>query len=363
MITNSKIAAGNQLAAQMSDVASLIYLGKKYAHQVVFYKELRHWRRGLQFFDVFDIDINCLSRCDKDIVLDYEKKTAGRRNDWQAWYKNEDGLLQCDEKYYDEVSNSYVDFTKLDKYKNGVECDKNLETDLNNTNNNFDVLSGFGLMRSWNKNDYEYVVNQFKFKTEIKNIAAQKYINIQTTNNKQQTVSVHLRRTDYIALASLNLGLKYYKEALKYFSPDKYKIVVFSDDIEFCKSCGIFSGYDCYYAEGNTAGVDLCLMSMCDNNIIANSSFSAWAARLNRNVNKKVICPYNWVGYSDSTNQFLNGNWFDSDWIALHSGQSRKNMRKKEKTATRDIIYNLFRKLWQILPVGFRRRIKNILSK
>jgi hypothetical protein len=92
------------------------------------------------------------------------------------------------------------------------------------------------------------------------------------------------------------------------------KFYVFSDDIEWCKN--FFSDIlDFEFISGNNEIRDLYLMSSCENNIIANSSFSWWGAWLNKNPNKKVIAPSVWFG--PAKKNVITEDLYCKNWIKL----------------------------------------------
>jgi len=140
------------------------------------------------------------------------------------------------------------------------------------------------------------------FKKEISNLFEidqntdlylnQKYQKI--LNNK--TCSIHVRRGDYTHLPNHHPTQKidYYKNASKIIGVEK-TYLIFSDDIEWCKLNFDFLENKIFITD-NTDFQDLYLMSKCDDNIIANSTFSWWGAWLNPNPNKKVIAPKIWFG-------------------------------------------------------------------
>ena len=116
---------------------------------------------------------------------------------------------------------------------------------------------------------------------------------------KNLFVSIHVRRGDYLVHSDLfpPLPIEYYKKSIQYFNEKGYFIFdVYSDDIEYCKSIfneEIFYDYNTFiFNEGNNELEDLCSMSSCQHNIVANSSFSMVASWLNQNPNKIVLCPY-----------------------------------------------------------------------
>lgn len=110
-----------------------------------------------------------------------------------------------------------------------------------------------------------------------------------------KTCSLHVRRGDYVRLSEHHppCPISYYQSAMK-LMPEDTKYLVFSDDMVWCKENLI--GDNFIFIENNTDIFDLYVMSLCDNNIIANSSFSWWGAWLNNNVNKIVVAPSNWFG-------------------------------------------------------------------
>jgi hypothetical protein len=118
-----------------------------------------------------------------------------------------------------------------------------------------------------------------------------------------QTVSVHVRRGDYVSNRSTNLyhGIcpaAYYQQAFELISRrvQSPRFYVFSDDPEWTRANVQPPGYTIYIEHNRDAAFeDLRLMSSCRNHIIANSSFSWWGAWLNSCPEKIVIAPRKWL--------------------------------------------------------------------
>lgn len=111
----------------------------------------------------------------------------------------------------------------------------------------------------------------------------------------KKSVSLHVRRTDYLNSNGYHpvQSLSYYIESINLLGDYDF-VYIFSDDIRWCKENLTFDRM--VFVEGQDDVEDLWLMSLCKNNIIANSTFSWWAAWLNQNDDKKIISPKIWFG-------------------------------------------------------------------
>lgn len=137
--------------------------------------------------------------------------------------------------------------------------------------------------------------------------------------NEENSVGIHIRRGDYLKNWKYRglCGIDYYQKAIAYIlehikSP---KFFLFSDDIDWVKEniSPLLKGYDVTFVIWNhsiNSYKDMQLMAMCKNLIIANSSFSWWAAYLNQN-NPIVVAPEKWI------NSFMDFRIQYKDWITF----------------------------------------------
>lgn len=128
-----------------------------------------------------------------------------------------------------------------------------------------------------------------------------KNINFSNELKEFESVSLHIRRRDYLYNPNYNVCKEeYYKKAINKIleSLDNPIFVVFSDDPDWCDL--YLKQFNVDYKivnwnKGSDSYQDMFLMSQCKHNVIANSTFSWWGAWLNNNSGKIVIAPKKWT--------------------------------------------------------------------
>jgi hypothetical protein len=131
---------------------------------------------------------------------------------------------------------------------------------------------------------------------------------INCTTDNLCTVSLHIRRTDYVHLTS-HMGCKdidYYHHAYEVCMENLKKkgvdvssvvVMVFSDDVAWCKQNLKISNVVYFKDHHSLTDIEeLYAMSTCSHHIMANSTFSWWAVYLGDFSNKVVVAPKVWFG-------------------------------------------------------------------
>lgn len=139
----------------------------------------------------------------------------------------------------------------------------------------------------------EEIINKFTPNVDLNS----KCPNLLKEIENKNSVAIHIRRGDYVTFnGGKCLDIEYYNNAIKQLHNRENSLIefyVFTDDIDFCKQN--FSNVKNIKFIGEEAELtdleEFALMSKCKNFIIANSSFSWWAAYLASNRDKKVIAP------------------------------------------------------------------------
>lgn len=124
-----------------------------------------------------------------------------------------------------------------------------------------------------------------------------------------ESVALHFRRGDYTDPATASFhgacGPTYYEAAVKRFPGALFYI--FTNDPAWVKN-NLPAGISYEILSGSlthTQYEDLFLMSRCRHQVIANSSFSWWAAWLNDYAEKQVVAPLKWYAKEDLNVQHL----------------------------------------------------------
>jgi hypothetical protein len=118
----------------------------------------------------------------------------------------------------------------------------------------------------------------------------------------ERMAAVHVRRGDYLqhrtGIGNVDVGwalpLSYYHEALARL-PEGEGLAVFSDDPDWAAEQ--FKAWHPWVSRGQSAAVDMMAMATCRTIVMANSSFSWWAAWLNANSQKTVFAPEFHLGF------------------------------------------------------------------
>lgn len=153
-------------------------------------------------------------------------------------------------------------------------------------------VEGYFFDKIFYEEESELLMKEFQLKRrltlpeEIKNVLI-----------SRDTVSLHIRRGDFLKVGRDMSKDDYYKRAIMHIKnelPTPF-LFVFSDDIEWVQNNMKFDmDHMMISGKGFSDCEELTLMSMCKNNIIANSTFSYWGAWLNSNKKKIVISPRGW---------------------------------------------------------------------
>lgn len=250
----------------------------------------------------------------------------------KRWYENTDQNGESDVRKYElNIFKLKQDFYSHDKRSARWRI-FNRRTEFDDQDSPYEYHKDFFLLprestiRGYYQNAQYFIKHQsiirkdFEWKNALSKTDNEVYKKIKSA---KCSIAVHVRRGDY-AKSKINkdyfglLDMGYYSKAIqimksKYNNPTFF---IFSNDSAWCdKQFGMLPEAFVvkYDGETNSSESGLRLMSLCDNHIIANSSYSWWSAWLSKNNNKVVIAPKNWV----KSNKVESSNVALREWLRV----------------------------------------------
>ena len=216
-------------------------------------------------------------------------------------------------------------------YKTRWESHFHFDEDLFNNCEDNTNIDGYLQSEKYFKHIEKEIKEDFEFVDDIREPC------LEFTCLHDKLIFLHVRRGDNVGREHLHPvpTFDYYEKALKYFDSDS-KVLVVSDDIEWCKKQDFFEDarffineeveqYDHECMEGDGVYrrsfipyVDLCLMSQCNGAIISPSTLSWWGAWLQKDRTNPVIAPDPWFGpellKENDTKDLIPDDWIKLSW-------------------------------------------------
>ncbi len=226
-----------------------------------------------------------------------------------AYAQSLDGNIQS---YFKPISQTSLQGKTTENYVNNIFKKIIFKNDLPNVTRYSEPNWSYNHKKfDWKKSIefygyYQSSKNFLSYSNEIKDLFSpddesikyitEKYPKIKDNN----TLSIHVRLGDYKNFPNIHptVSVSYLKESLRHVPKSSY-IFVFSDDKNWVYNNLKFDNIIFVNEEDY---MELWMMSMCQNNILSNSSFSWWGGFLNKNNSKKVFVPSVWFGPNGPNN-------------------------------------------------------------
>lgn len=263
---------------------------------------------GNQLFQIFAL-ISYSLRENHNYILPYFSFCKRKNTYWDALLIN--------------LKENIIDYTNIQYNKKYSEPDfiyRHIESIDKNSNL---LLDGYFQSYKYFINDYEKIcelINLKKIKDDVEPI----YNNL--IKNNYTTISIHFRLGDYKNLPDYYpiLTYEYYYKALKYLIKpnEKYNVLYFCEELDKVIVEFIIFRLKKEYININFIQCpfdiedwqQMLLMSLCNNHIIANSTFSWWGAYFNDR--EKIVC-YPSIWFGPKLKQHDLKDLFPSDWIEI----------------------------------------------
>lgn len=180
------------------------------------------------------------------------------------------------DKYFKHRLNRFNNTATIKKQEKSYHYDESFINELQ-ADKDYDLFGFFQSEKYWNK---ETILKQFEFDDTLKETVYKLY---KSALDKAH-VAISVRRGDFVNNPNyFQLPITYYLNAYVEHFGAEYNVLVFSDDIDYCKT-HFRALPNVHYADLNDIE-QLCLMSLCKNHIISNSTFSWWGAYLSQSDN------------------------------------------------------------------------------